>query len=260
MPLLPFLTRNGTGSDFTGGLLSRKARVVTLDRQRRFFPRKINGPADNPRKKEEEEEKKYTPSYIHRFPRCEESQFRLSRGDSRRGVFFFRLELQASFLVPAWSIVCLSAKSNSSSTGFGLGWPGNAWIATHFEFSNFRILGIWILWGRADEVIAYAVCQLGLSLRRKSVTLISRRSDLLSFRVERDIRGEEGHRNGWWEIFRGKKKKIFTLRYCRKSNRNGSKIICGRLKKIYINLPVCLLFLEGLRTSTCSSNIYFPKF
>lgn len=101
MPLLPFLTRNGTGSDFTGGLLSRKARVVTLDRQRRFFPRKINGPADNSRKKKEKEEKKYTPSYIHRFPRCEESQFRLAS----RSLFFvssfklrFSSQLDRSFV------------------------------------------------------------------------------------------------------------------------------------------------------------------
>lgn len=124
---------------------------------------------------------------------------------SRRGVFF---SSRASSFVSRPSLIdrlsLCEIKLFVDRFWFGLG-RQFAWIAMHFEFSNFRILGISILWGKAGEVIAYAVCQLGLSLRRKSVTLISRRSDLLSFRVERDIRGEEGHRNGWWEIFRGKK-------------------------------------------------------
>lgn len=111
----------------------------------------------------------------------------VSRGDSRRGIFFPRA---SSFVSCPRLIDRLSLRDQTSSTGFDLGWGGNSWIAMRFEFSNFR-KGIWILLGQVREVIAYAVCQLRLSLRRKSATLISKRSDLLSFRVERDIRGKD---------------------------------------------------------------------
>lgn len=113
----------------------------------------------------------------------------VSRGDSRRGVFFPRA---SSFVSCPRLIDRLSLRNQTSSTGFDLVWGvnRNAFRILEFQKRNLDLLG------QVREVIAYAVCQLGLSLRRKSATLIS--SGVICFPFEwNEISGERIRTQKW---------------------------------------------------------------